>query len=218
MATRLFPFLLGLPFIGLSAFNFAHILSGTPAFDASARATGILGNWRAPVATANFNQAEYLFQLGYGFIQSDALVSGVTEARDEIATPETMEERAASASLLLEASVALAPGNADAWSALAWAEALGGDLESARNAMEASWTLAPYNLDLATSRVSFYALLAETQAIEGTNSFTTTETLGTERDLSTMALQAPRLFALSLKNSEALAPLANTAAGGRPSP
>ncbi len=50
-----------------------YIFSDTPAFNANARSTGVFGDWRVPIGTAYFNRAEYLFQLGYGFIQSDAL-------------------------------------------------------------------------------------------------------------------------------------------------
>ena len=167
LGSRLLPLFLSVPLIGLAVFNLSQLMSDSPAFDASVRTPGIFGDWRVPIRSAYFDLADYQYQLAFGFLQTDVLVSGATEGPDEIASIDTIFDRSARAAELLNSSVALAPGNADAWTALGWAEAFSGDLELARQAMRNSWSLAPYNLDLSFRRVSFYDFLSEVPIEDG---------------------------------------------------
>ena len=68
-----------------------------PAFDERARVEGIFGDWRVPVGAALYDRSDYLFQVGFGYLQGDVVASAATEARDELASIETALSRAARA-------------------------------------------------------------------------------------------------------------------------
>lgn len=149
----------GLLLVGV--LGMATALDGAPALDPEARQAGVFGDWRVPVSAVLYDRADYLFHLGYGYVQADLLASAATEAREDLAEFDVALARAERAESLLMESVAHAPGNAHAWAYLAWARALRGEMESAARAMETSWTLAPHSLQLAPTRLSFFDLVAE---------------------------------------------------------
>ena len=123
------------------------------------RIEGLYGDWRVPDGPALYNRSDYLFQLGYGFANGDAVVSGATEDRNELASVDKSKQRSETAIELLIDSLELAPGNAHAWDSLAWSYALVGDYDNAMDAISASWVLAPNNFALALSRLPLIDLI-----------------------------------------------------------
>jgi tetratricopeptide (TPR) repeat protein len=134
-------------------------LSNTPAFDPTARQETVLGDWRVAANTAMYDQGAYAFQRGYGFMAADGLISGDTEARDELASAEMAESRAFKAVEALETAVSLDPGNAHAWLSLAWAHAQLADDVTALDALRTSWGIAPHNRVLAETRLNLIGTL-----------------------------------------------------------
>ena len=151
--------LLSLALLVLSGASIIVTLSETPAFDPDARRETVLGDWRVAANTAMYDKGAYAFQRGYGFLAADALVSGDTEARDELADPALAEQRALMAIEALKTSVRLDPGNAYAWASLGWGYARIADNKLAIDALRKSWKLAPNNRVLADTRIALIGVL-----------------------------------------------------------
>jgi tetratricopeptide (TPR) repeat protein len=134
-------------------------LAGAPAVDRSARQDGAFGDWRVPDGRALYLAPNYLYQLGYGYLQADAMASRVTEPPDEVADTATAQRRARRAEALFEESLRLAPASARTWAALAWARALHGDVEGAEAALVVSWAIAPWSGNLAAERFALAEVL-----------------------------------------------------------
>jgi tetratricopeptide (TPR) repeat protein len=132
-----------------------------PVFDQSSRVESIFGDWRIPKKTGLYDRSEYLFQVGFGFLQGDVVSSAVTEGRTELASLETALQRAKAARAALEESTRLAPGNAYTWGFLGWAYAMEGNVEGAVSALEVSWSFAPYSAQLAPSRLNLLEALID---------------------------------------------------------
>lgn len=194
-------FLLSLTFLNLS-----KVFTGNPALDESARIDGIYGDWRVPSGAALYDRAEYLFQLGYGYVHGDLLVSGVTEGRDEVASLAVVRQRSDKAIELLNESLTLAPGHAPAWNALAWAYATAGDFENALNALRSTWKLAPNNLTLSLSRLPLVDLLLEFD--RQPNPLSPDDKYGVAADLAVLATFQPRTYDGALANSPYLQDIA----------
>lgn len=143
----------------LSGASIFSALSGTPAFDPNARKETILGDWRIASNAAMYDKGAYAFQRGYGFLAADALISGQTEARDELAAADVAAERATQAINALTEAVQLDPGNAHAWASLGWAHARLAENEDAMKALRVSWASAPYNRVLADTRITLIGVL-----------------------------------------------------------
>jgi hypothetical protein len=156
--------------IGLLAMRLA--LGGAPAVDPAARQVGVYGDWRVPDGRALYLAPEYLYQLGYGYLQADVYPSSETEAPGEVADAATAQARALQAEALFTESLELAPGNARSWASLAWARALGGNLKGAEDALLVSWGLAPWSGSLAAER---FALAEMLQQIDPTGTAATME-------------------------------------------
>ena len=73
--------------IGLLAMRLA--LDGAPAVDPAARQVGVYGDWRVPDGRALYLAPEYLYQLGYGYLQAD----GLERAVNGLALINTAEQR-----------------------------------------------------------------------------------------------------------------------------
>lgn len=147
--------------IGLTAMRLA--LGGAPAVDPAARQVGLYGDWRVPDGRALYIAPEYLYQLGYGYLQADVFPSSETEAPGEVADAATAQARAMRAEALFTESLRLAPASARSWASLAWARALGGNFKGAEDALLVSWGLAPWSGNLAVER---YALAEMLQQID----------------------------------------------------
>ena len=145
--------------IGLTAMRLA--LGGAPAVDPAARQVGLYGDWRVPDGRALYIAPEYLYQLGYGYLQADVYPSGVTEAPGEVADAATAQARAQQAEALFTESLRLAPASARSWASLAWARALGGNLGAAEDALLVSWGLAPWSGSLAAERFALAEMLQQ---------------------------------------------------------
>jgi len=129
-------------------------LRGAPAVDATARTPGVFGDWRVPDGAALYSAPDYLFQLGFGYLQADAVASAETEGPEELASEALMQERVLVSRTLLMDSLRLAPADARTWTSLAWADALLGDVNGARSALAVSWQLAPFSQTLAPQRLA----------------------------------------------------------------
>ncbi len=180
MVRRILSAGVGLMLLAVGGGSLLLILRALPAFDQDARVSGLFGDWRVPVASALYNRSDYLFQIGFGLLQSDLVSSAATEERDELASIDVALERAGRARRALEASAALAPGNAYTWTFLGWAAAMEGDIEDAESALATSWTLAPWSLQLAPLRLNLFELLVELDAIPAARAGSA---LGAIRDL-----------------------------------
>ena len=145
--------------IGLTAMRLA--LGGAPAVDPAARQVGLYGDWRVPDGRALYIAPEYLYQLGYGYLQADVYPSGVTEAPGEVADAATAQARAQQAEALFTESLRLAPASARSWASLAWARALSGNLGGAEDALLVSWGLAPWSGSLAAERFALAEMLQQ---------------------------------------------------------
>jgi len=145
--------------IGLLAMRLA--LDGAPAVDPAARQVGIYGDWRVPDGRAHYMAPEYLYQLGYGYLQADVYPSSETEAPGEVADAATAQARALQAEALFTESLQLAPASARSWASLAWARALGGNLKGAEDALLVSWGLAPWSGSLAAERFALADMLQQ---------------------------------------------------------
>ena len=153
-----------LPSVALLAIGIVSLFAlarDLPAFDRSSRVEGLFGDWRVPVTIGLYDRSEYLFQVGFGYLQGDVTASSVTEERNELASMETALARAASARSALESSAYLAPGNAFTWGFLGWARAMEGDTMGALRALEISWSVAPYNFQLAPARINLLEVLVD---------------------------------------------------------
>ena len=148
-----------LAILAIGLLSLSDLLRNLPVFDQASRVEGIFGDWRIPRKTGLYDRSEYLFQVGFGYLQGDVVASAVTEDRTELASKETALERAKAARAALEGSARLAPGNAYTWGFLGWAHAMEGNIEGAVTALEVSWTLAPYSAQLAPARINLLEAL-----------------------------------------------------------
>ena len=139
---------------GLAAVNVVKALSDSPAFVEAARVDGVLGEWRLNTGTALYDRSEYLFQLGYGYINADGVFSTAGEDIGQVAGASLGIERGERAVNLISESLRLSPGNAHAWATLAEANMITNDFEAAFAALRQSWELAPYNASLSVRRLT----------------------------------------------------------------
>lgn len=167
-------------------------LSNTPAFNQETRAGTILGGWRIADSPAMYDKGAYAFQRGYGFLMADALVSGATEGRNELASPETAAARARQAIDAFEIAVSLDPGNAFAWAYLARAYARVAETEAALDALSISWSLAPYNRHLASIRVDLAGIM--TTPMFGFPDLSANDLAGLRRDMEALSRFNKRIF------------------------
>ena len=145
----------------LALVNGIKTLSDSPAFVEAARVDGVFGDWRLQTGPALYDRSEYLFQIGYGFLSTDSVVSSATEERDELATNETAVERGTQAISLLRESLKLSPGNAHAWATLTDAQLLTDDFEGALSSLQRSWELAPHSAGLSIQRLGIVELMLQ---------------------------------------------------------
>ncbi len=146
--------------LAVGVYAAADVMSNAPAFNTELRRDTVYGDWRTGYSADMYDEGAYLFQLGYGRLQADLLVSEDTETSDEFADFETAFRRAEEAVALLEESLMLDPANAHAWANLSWAAAMVGDNLQAHKALGTSWSLAPNNYTLAERRLNVVALLS----------------------------------------------------------
>ena len=102
-----------LAFLGLALASGAQVVRNAPAYNKALRAESVTGDWRVPVSRALYNNGEYLFQLGYGFLQGDsaALLLGEGSLPDR----DTFLSRVKTSVAYLEKSLTSAPGRVDGW-------------------------------------------------------------------------------------------------------
>ncbi len=136
-------------------------LKQTPAFNPKAVKDTVVGNGRVTAIDAMYDPGSYEFQRGFGYLMADALISGETESRSELASDDLATERARLAQAAIEDAVRVDPGNAHAWAALGWAFIRQGEAERAVEALSVSWKVAPYNRALADTRLSLAGVLSE---------------------------------------------------------
>ncbi len=147
--------------MGLAAYNITSVITTTPAFAEAERVEGVSGTWRLRTSTALYDRSEYLFQLGYGYLNGD--LQDINRGTDisALGSADEAVARARQAIELLEDSLELSPGNAHAWAALAKAHMAAGDLGTALDATRTSWALAPHNGTLSIVRLEIVEGLLE---------------------------------------------------------
>lgn len=144
----------GLALFGFGVLAFQNVAGSAPAFVTSLQVDGITGDGRLQYTPAMYDRGAYLFQLGVGYVNADALSFGNIEAPDEVASFDVALSRATLAADLLRQSLAFDPSNAHAWTFYARAMASSGDLSQARDAIANSAALAPTTVRLATMRIA----------------------------------------------------------------
>jgi len=152
--------------LGLIAFRTVALQA--PAFREELQAEAITGQSRLRDLSEMYDAGSYLFQIGYGYLNADALFtfSGV-EAPGELASFETAAARFARAEELFAASLRRDPANAHAWLAYAQTLAARGAFEAARGALVTSWELAPTTPRLATGRLFLIETLRDLTGEDG---------------------------------------------------
>lgn len=157
--------------IGYGALLFGW-MGQTPAYNGNLRVQTASGDTVLADLSAMYDQAEYFFEVGYGFVvpDFDLILSDLSIDQDISAPLRSFEEtqlQAQQGVQYLERSLALSPMDSRAWMALAWGRALSGS--AAKDVLEPlrqSWSLAPYDRILADRRISLLAtvLLEEPDA------------------------------------------------------
>ncbi|KPQ20572.1 MAG: Tetratricopeptide repeat-containing protein [Rhodobacteraceae bacterium HLUCCA24] len=145
--------------LGIVAFR--AMVAQAPAFDEELQVEGITGDTRLANRAAMYDEGSYLFQIGYGYVMSDALSFAGIEAPDELATAAVARARFQRAKSLLEESLSVDPANAHAWMSYAQSLASTGDIEGAARAMETSWQLAPTTHRLSVPRLTMINLVRQ---------------------------------------------------------
>jgi hypothetical protein len=157
MGLARFMMLLFFVFSGVVAWK---TLGSTPVFNPRMVAETIVGEGRTRTNRFMYDQGEYEYQRGYGFLVADTMTPGYDVEDEELAPPGVLKYRAYKAKDAFEKAITLDPGNARTWVALSWARARLEDFEGAVNALRVSWQIAPNNLTLAKRRMHIAGLLS----------------------------------------------------------
>jgi tetratricopeptide (TPR) repeat protein len=153
MAARIAP-ALPLALFLFGAASLSDVTSNAPALNPSQQQVSITGDTRLRHTPSMYTKSDYYFQLGYGFVNADALSFDGIEGPTELATYDVAVERFTKARDYLAESLRHNPSNAYAWQIYAQALGATGDLKGAVQALNNSWRLAPSNPDLAFSRMN----------------------------------------------------------------
>lgn len=138
------------------------ITTQTPAFNQDLTKEAITGGVRTLSLSHMYDEASYLFQLGYGYVSADILSFAGIENPGEAASVEVAAERYETARTYLEDSLRLSPADGVVWQFYAQSLTAVGDPEEAGRALEIAWSLAPNNRRLAVSRIYMIQSLRET--------------------------------------------------------
>ena len=149
-----------------------------------------------------YDRGAYLFQLGVGYMNADALSFAGIEAPDEVATTETAGARAAQAETYLTDSLRLDPANAHAWTTLAQALAVQGKVPEARDALLQAAALAPTNPRSATARALLLRTFDTLSEDGSVDALTEEERAVLERDLVVLETLWPRTLAAIVPDPE----------------
>lgn len=136
---------------------FSILISRIPAFDPNARLLGVEGAWDVADRTAHYDQARYLYHLGYAYLGEPEFFFDPETGNMQLVDPEELLERTVQAETLLRASIDLDPANAHVWAALAQAQIALGETDTARASLERSWALGPNSLHMASIRLAVVA-------------------------------------------------------------
>jgi hypothetical protein len=145
--------------LGLAVVSFAQVARNAPAFSPDLREESVLGDWRLAQGETHYVVSDYLYQLGYGYLQADtaSLLLG-NESLPELEVFDRQMQRSID---LLEDSLSYSPGRAGAWTSIAWASLLRDDVDRAEQALMTSWQLAPFNFAEAADRVGLVSFMEE---------------------------------------------------------
>lgn len=146
--------------LGVALLAGVNVLAQAPAVTPALRSEGVYGDWRVRDIEALYDLGRYRFQLGYGYLHSDAVAA--FGGRDSPQDTASLDDDLARGQALLEASLVNAPAHAPTWTALAWTAFLRDDRPGAVAALETSRRLAPYSATEAPLRVALDLALAET--------------------------------------------------------
>ena len=156
-----FARLMMLALLVFSGFVVWNTLGSTPAFNPRLVADTIVGEGRIGLSRMMYDKGQYDFQRGYGFLNADRVISALTGAPEQPASPGAVRFRAYEARDALTSAVERDPGNAHAWADLAWAHAQLGEMSNAAVALRISWQIAPYNATLARTRLGLVGLMTD---------------------------------------------------------
>jgi hypothetical protein len=145
--------------LGLSVASAVSVVTTAPAFTLDLREESVLGDWRLAQGETHYVVSDYLYQLGYGYLQADT--ASLLLGDDALPELEVFDRQMKRSIDLLEESLTYAPGRAGAWTSIAWASLLREDVDLAQRALQTSWQLAPYNFAEAADRVALVSFMEE---------------------------------------------------------
>ncbi len=137
------------------------VISDIPAFDPAAREPSVEGGWTVADRTAHYDRGQYLYHLGYAFLNGPEFTFDATSGDLALMDLEDLIARSETAERLLIGSVSLDPANGHIWAALAQAQIGLGKTSETRQSLRRSWELAPHNRQLAAYRLRLLADLVE---------------------------------------------------------
>ena len=115
--------------LGLAVSSFAQVALNAPAFSPDVREESVLGDWRLAQGETHYVVSDYLYQLGYGFLQADT--ASLLLGNDALPELEVFDRQMQRSIDLLEDSLTYSPGRAGAWTSIAWASLLRDDVDRA---------------------------------------------------------------------------------------
>jgi len=145
--------------LGLAVSSFAQVALNAPAFSPDVREESVLGGWRLAQGETHYVVSDYLYQLGYGYLQADT--ASLLLGNDALPELEVFDRQMQRSIHLLEDSLTYSPGRAGAWTSIAWAALLRDDVDRAEQALMTSWQLAPFNFAEAADRVGLVSFMED---------------------------------------------------------
>lgn len=153
--------------LGLGLVAFRTVSAQAPALREDLQVEAITGSERLRQTAAMYDAGSYFFQVGYGYLNADALSFAGLEAPDEVAPVETALARVATAEGLFAESLRRDPANAHAWLAYARTLSTRGAFEEAERALVTSHELGPTTWRLAYDRIFLIDTLRTLTGEEG---------------------------------------------------
>lgn len=182
------------------------VISDIPAFDPGARQPGVEGSWIVADRTAHYDRGEYLYHLGYAYLNEPEFTFDAASGDMALMELEDLIARNETAEALLRDSTSLDPANGHIWAALAQAQIGLGKIEQTRASLRRSWRLAPHNRQLAAYRLRLLSDVLDFAAEEGAE-IAPQDVESAQRDAATLRLFEPEELDEVFEYSPAMADL-----------
>lgn len=187
-----------LGFLLFACWHMIETFSVRPAFNRSLQVEVVTGGKRPLMQKSMYSDAEYLFQIAYGY-QNSIAAPLLLEGVDAMPSAEVVAENSHKARSYATESLRISPGNPMAWLVLASADlSWGAPAEEIVSALQKSYATAPHNSEVAALRLHTAILLAYAASLE--NMYYPKELDATiKADASLLKLVSPREFSTVYK-------------------